>query len=46
MAIESGQLLQYSRAYQLYDWVNMKTMDARMRVLWKWKWLLLRTITQ
>ena len=32
-AIENGQLLQYGHAYQLNDRTNVKTMDARMRVL-------------
>jgi hypothetical protein len=32
--IENGQLLQYSHAYQLSGHANVKTMDARARVLW------------
>ena len=31
--IENDQLLQYSHAYQLSDCVNVKTIDARVRVL-------------
>ena len=33
-AIENSQLLQYGHAYQLNDRTNVKTMDARTRVLW------------
>ena len=32
-AIENGQLLQYGHAYQLNDRVNVKMMDAHVRVL-------------
>ena len=32
-AIENGQLLPYGHAYQLNNRTNVKTMDARMRIL-------------
>ena len=33
MAIENGQLLQYGHAYQLYDRVNVTTMDTHVHIL-------------